>query len=257
MTMPRGRAARLAALVVLAAGTAAPRGSVAAQTADRDVEILRLEATPIGALPPIALPMPASRNHNYWGIRAQAGRRIGRGGADLRAIAGGIDFQYRGGSVFGVTAGYQERECETTEECGGHALFGARGRFNVVTGGPTIGAMLGDYSATSTLGAEIGFGLAPDVLDDVHACTLDVGMPLSVAMLQRVRLVTYLTPSIIWEIDCSNSGPPTRRHFATGIGIGVQQLGLRGLDVYLGLQRIFRSRTGYQFGVSVTYVRLP
>lgn len=242
------------ALAILTAATAAVPAH--AQT-DDEIAILRLEATPIGALPPIALPMPASRNHNYWGVRLQAGRRIDRGGGDLLALAGGIDLQYRGGSVFGVTAGYQERDCEPGEDCGGHTMFGARGRFNVVTGGPTLGAMVGDYSATSTLGAEIGFGFAPEVVPDVHACTLDLGMPLSVAMLQRIRLVTYLTPALIWEIDCSNSGPPTRSHFATGVGIGVQQLGLRGLDVYLGFQRIFRSRTGYQFGVSVTYVRLP
>ena len=31
----------------------------------------------------------------------------------------------------------------------------------------------------------------------------------------------------------------------------------RGLDVYLGFQKIFRSHSGYQAGLSVTYVRLP
>ncbi|MGH7443740.1 MAG: hypothetical protein ACREKM_02645, partial [Longimicrobiales bacterium] len=238
----------------LALGTAS---AVQAQETGEELHILRIEATPIGALPPLALPMPASRNHNYWGIRLQAGRRAGRGGADLTAIAGGIDMQWRGGSIFGVTAGYQARDCEAAEECDGHMMYGGRARFNVVTGGPTIGALLGDYSATSTLGAEMGFGYAPDVLPGLNACTFDLGMPLSLAMLQRVRLVAFATPSIVWDVDCSADEPPMQETWAMSFGMGLQQIGLRGLDVYLGMRKVFRSETGYQLGISVTYVRLP
>ena len=43
----------------------------------------------------------------------------------------------------------------------------------------------------------------------------------------------------------------------TGLGIGVQQLGHRRLDAYLGLQKIFRRGTGYQLGLNVAFVRLP
>lgn len=238
----------------IALGTAS---AVEAQETGEELHILRIEATPIGALPPLALPMPASRNHNYWGIRLQAGRRAGRGGADLTAIAGGIDMQWRGGSMFGVTAGYQARDCETTEACDGHMMYGGRARFNVVTGGPTIGALLGDYSATSTLGAEMGFGYAPDVLPNVNACTFDLGMPLSLAMLQRVRLVAFVTPSVVWDVDCSADEPPMLETWAMSFGMGLQQIGLRGLDVYVGMRKVFRSETGYQVGISVTYVRLP
>lgn len=227
-----------------------------AQTGETGEQVLQLEATPIGALPPIALPMPASRNHNYWGIRLQTGLRRGRPGPDLLAIAGGVDLQWHGGSTFGLTGGYQARDCPAEDDCGGHALFGARARLNVVTGGPTIGAVLGDYSATSTLGAEIGLGYAPQVTETVDACTVDIGMPLSLAMLQRVRLVAYVTPGIVWEVDCAHT-KFTRASFLTGIGVGVQQLGLRGLDAYIGFQKIFRTGTGYQFGASITYVRLP
>lgn len=255
------RAARTRRVWLLLAALALPfrvPSAAAAQTVEELLHILRLEATPIGALPQIAMPMPASRNHNYWGIRLQAGERRGRTGPDLRALAGGIDLQYRGGSIFGITGGYQSRDCELAgEDCGGHTFFGARGRFNVISGGPTIGAVLGDYSATSTLGTEIGFGYAPDVMPELDACTFDIGVPLSLAMLQTVRLVSYVTPSIVWDVRCSDDGPPTRASFLAAIGVGVQQIGARGLDVYLGLQKIFRSGTGYQFGLSVTYVRLP
>lgn len=252
---PHLRGSWTAALVALLALGSAP--AVHAQGTEEEIHILRIEATPIGALPPLALPMPASRNHNYWGVRLQAGRRTGRGGAALTAIAGGVDMQWRGGSIFGVTAGYQARDCEAEQECDGHMMYGTRARFNVVTGGPTIGALLGDYSATSTLGAEMGFGYAPDVLPGLNACTFDLGMPLSLAMLQRVRLVAFATPSIVWDVDCSADEPPMRETWAISMGMGLQQIGLRGLDVYVGMRKVFRSETGYQLGISVTYVRLP
>ena len=40
-------------------------------------------------------------------------------------------------------------------------------------------------------------------------------------------------------------------------GIGIQQLGARGLDITIGAQQIFRTGAGTHFGISVTYVRLP
>lgn len=221
--------------------------------------VLSAEATPIGALPPIALPMPASRDQNYWGLRLQMGNRRQRGPEDLLAIAGGVDYQVRGGSIFGVTGGYQWRQnCQpATTDCGGHSLFGARARFNVVTGGPTIAGLLGDDAATSTLGAEVGFGYAPNVTSGVNACTVDLGVPLSIAMLERIRLVSFVTPGVVWDIDCSAEDTPSFRTFLLGFGFGLQQLGFRGLDVHVGMQRMFRGVTGLQFGVSVTWVRLP
>jgi hypothetical protein len=225
---------------------------------DDEIRIRRLEATPIGALPPLALPMPASRNHNYWGLRLQTGQRRGRESPDLSSIALGVDLQWRGGSVFGATVGYQDRDCDAPGDiCGGHMMYGVRGRFNFITGGPSLGAMINDYSATTTIGTEIGIGYAPNVADGVRACTFDVGMPLSLALLQRVRLVPFLTPALLWDVDCSDRGPRTNVRFATSMGIGLQQLGLRGLDVYLGFQKIFQTDTGYHFGISVTWLRLP
>ncbi|MFL5634168.1 MAG: hypothetical protein ACJ78J_08720, partial [Gemmatimonadaceae bacterium] len=85
--------------------------------------IRAFEATPIGALPPVALPMPASRDQSYWGLRLQVGERRERGGPeDLFAIAGGIDYQLRGGSIFGLTGGYQSRQnCNAAvSDCRGH-----------------------------------------------------------------------------------------------------------------------------------------
>jgi len=221
--------------------------------------VLSAEATPIGALPPLALPMPASRDQNYWGIRLQTGNRRQRGPEDLFAIAGGIDYQVRGGSIFGVTGGYQWRQnCQpASNDCGGHSLFGARARFNLMTGGPTIAGLWGDKAATSTLGTELGFGYAPSVTPGVNACTVDVGLPLSIAMLERIRLVTFVTPGVVWDVDCSSENTPGLRSYLLGFGLGLQQLGFRGLDVHVGMQRMFRGTTGVQFGVSVTWVRLP
>lgn len=228
------------------------------QASDNVLQILRLESTPIGALPPIALPMPASRNHDYWGVRLQGGQRVGRGAADLGTVAAGIDFQYRGGSIVGITGGYQKRDCDLAgPDCGTHALFGLRSRINLITGGPTIGALFGDKNATSTLGGEVGFGYAPNFVPDMNSCTIDMGLPLSVSMLQRVRVVSYITPGVVWDFSCGSRGPPTRGSWLTGFGLGIQQFGNRSTDIFVGVQKIFRGDTGYQIGISVTYVRLP
>lgn len=244
--------------VLLSTGAVSAPGLARAQST-QPLPVLSAEATPIGALPPIALPMPASRDHNYWGIRLQTGQRRERGPEDLLAIAGGVDYQVRGGSIFGVTGGYQWRQnCQpATTDCGGHSLFGARARFNVMTGGRAIAGLLGDDAATSTLGTELGFGYAPSVTPGVNACTVDVGLPLSIAMLERIRLVSFVTPGIVWDIDCSAQDTPGIRSYLLGFGLGLQQLGFRGLDVHVGMQRMFRGTTGVQFGVSVTWVRLP
>jgi hypothetical protein len=203
--------------------------------------------------------MPASRDDNYWGVRLQVGQRRERGPEDLLAIAGGVDYQVRGGSIFGVTGGYQWRQnCDTAvTDCGGHSLFGARARFNLMTGGPTIAGLIGDDAATTTLGTEIGLGYAPNVAPGVNACTLDLGVPLSIAMLERIHLVSFLTPGVVWDVDCSSEDTPRSRSFLLGFGFGIQQLGFRGLDVHVGMQRMFRGTTGVQFGVSVSWVRLP
>jgi hypothetical protein len=222
--------------------------------------VFSFEATPIGALPPIALPMPASRDQNYWGLRLQFGQRQERGGPeDLAAIAGGIDYQIRGGSILGLTGGYQWREhCQATNgDCGGHTLWGARARFNLVTGGPTLAGLVGDESATSTLGTEFGFGYAPGVAPGVSACAMDFGVPFSIAMLERIRLVTFVTPGVVWDVGCSSGTTPTNRSYLMGFGFGIQQLGFRGLDVHFGAQRVFRGATGLQYGLTVSWVRLP
>jgi hypothetical protein len=247
----------LLALVAFAAlvAPAASARSAAAQEAG-DPEMLDVEATPIGALPPLALPMPASRNHNYWGFRLQLGNRAGRDGPDLMTVAGGVDLQWRGGSVFGLTAGYQRPDCADTD-CDGHFLLGTRARFNVVTGGPTIASLFNDYSATSTLGAEVGFGYSPDAVDEADACTVDIGMPLSLAMLQKVRVSSFIMPSVAWDVACGSGLGPVRSNSIINAGLGVQQLLLDGLDIYLGVQKIFRNDTGYQVGISVVYVHLP
>jgi hypothetical protein len=245
------------ALLALTAALLLPR-SAQAQLTDDQIQIRRIAATPIGALPPTATLMPASRNHNYWGTRIQAGHRRGGSEPDQSAVAGGIDLQWRGGSVFGVMVGYRTTECAPADpECGGGALLGARAQLNVISGGSTIGALVGDYSATTTLGTEIGFGYARDALPGIDACTVDLGVPISLAMLQSVRLVAFMSPGVVWAIRCGAEAPAPRATFLTSLGIGMQQLGGRALDLYIDAQKFFRDGAGYQLGISFTYVRMP
>jgi hypothetical protein len=252
-----GSSRRGVGLLVLAGALSGP-SFVHAQTTQQ-LPVLTVEATPIGALPPLALPMPASRDHNYWGFRLQSGQRRERGPEDLLTVAVGVDYQVAGGSIFGITGGHQWRQnCHPSiNDCSGHNLYGARARFNLMTGGSTIAQIVGDRAATSTLGTEFGFGYAPKVTTGANACTFDAGVPLSIAMLERIRLVTFVTPGVVWDLDCSSEDTPRLRSYLLGFGLGLQQLGFRGLDVHVGAQRIFRGTTGMQYGVSVTWVRLP
>lgn len=223
-----------------------------------ELHLRRLLATPIGGLPPVAMPMPASRDRNYWAFRLQAGRHRREDTPDVRAVAAGVDLQWQGGSVIGVTAGYQVPQCGATDtDCANHFLFGARARAGLMSGGPTIAGGI-DHNATTTFGAEVGVGYAPDVRALEAACTVDVGAPVSIAMLQRVRVVTFLSPGVAWDVGCfRRSDQPSAASFVLGYGLGIQQLWSRGLDVNVGLQRIFRRGTGIQFGISFIYVRLP
>ena len=121
-----------------------------------------------------------------------------------------------------------------------------------------MAGVLGDNSTTSTFGTEVGFGFAPDVIEGINACTIDVGLPFSVAKRrQRPRLTMYVTPGLAWDMSCHSDGPATKKSYFTGFGIGLQQVGNRSFDIYLGLQKVYRADAGMQVGLSFTYVRLP
>jgi hypothetical protein len=228
-----------------------------------ELHLRRLLSTPVGALPPMSMLMPASRNHNYWAGRIQAGIQR-ESFIDHWAAAGGVDLQWRGGSVFGVTGGYRQADCGPAAPVGGddpcpsHALFGARARFNLVTGGPTFASLVGDNSATTAVGAELGFGYAPNAMSGRNACAVDAGVPISFSMFQRIRLLTFFSPGLAWDVRCPRGGD-VGAGVSTylGAGVGLQQLGHPGLDVSLGVQRIFRHGAGIQVGLNVTFVRLP
>ena len=233
-------------------------GALSAQSPG-ELHLRRLLSVPLGALPPMGMLMPASRNHNYWVGRLQAGTQWDNVAGDLAAYAAGIDLQWRGGSTIGLTGGYQIEDCEEdVTGCESHPLFGFRGRFNVITGGPTLAALVGDNSATTTLGGEIGLGYAPNALAGRNACAIDLGMPVSLSLFQRVRLLSFLTPGVAWDVRCISGGTEgTAASAFLGAGVGVQQIGHPGLDISVGAQRIFRKDSGIQVGISVSFVWLP
>ena len=223
-----------------------------------DLHLRRIQSVPIGALPPVAMLMPASRNHNYLVGRIQAGRLTGSPG-DRDAIAAGVDLQWRGGSTIGLTAGHQRAACAVVADCPSHQFFGARARLNAITGGPTFAALVGDASATTTVGTEVGFGYATNAVAGRNGCAVDLGLPISLSMFQKVRVVSFFTPGVAWDVRCPTRGgtPGAATSVVAGAGIGIQQLGLRGLDITFGTQRVMRSGAGIHFGISVTYVKLP
>lgn len=255
----RARSRRLVSLrfaVPLVAGLATATAAHAQSAGE--LHMRRLLATPIGALPPVAILMPASRNHNYLVGRLQGGRLTGTAG-ERDAIGAGLDIQWRGGSAFGLTAGYQRNSCAVPADCPSHMMYGGRANVNLITGGPTFAALIGDASATTTLGTQFGFGYAPNAYSGRNACAFDVGLPVSISMFQVVRVVVFGSPGVAWDVRCPLRGntPGLAASTLAQAGIGIHQLGARGLDVTIGAQRIFRRGAGTHVGISVTYVRLP
>lgn len=224
-----------------------------------DLHLRRLLAVPIGALPPVASLMPASRNHNYLVARAQGGRLTGAAGSH-DAVGLGLDIQWRGGSLFGGTVGYQLAECDVPGDCPDHLMFGARARLNLLTGGPTVAQIVHDASATTTFGADVGVGYAPNAFSGGrNACAVDVGAPVSLSMFQRIRIVSFFTPGVAWDLRCPFRGGSEGAGASTiaAAGIGLHQIGHPGLDITIGAQRIFRRGAGTHLGIGVTWVRLP
>jgi hypothetical protein len=91
----------------------------------------------------------------------------------------------------------------------------------------------------------------------MNACTVDLGAPFSVSMLQRVRVTTFVKPGLVLDVRCSAAGPSSGLSFLGGMGVAVQQLAARGLDLHLGVQRIFRRGVGYAIGATLSYTRVP
>ena len=223
-----------------------------------DFHLRRLLALPVGALPPVASLMPASRNHNYLVLRAQGGRLTGSAG-DRDAIGGGVDIQWHGGSSFGATVGYQRADCTVPDECPDHVMFGGRVRLNLLTGGPTVASIIGDASATTTIGGDLGVGYAPNAFSGRDACAVDLGAPVSLSMFQRLRVVSFFSPGVAWDFRCPLQGGSERTGASAtaAAGIGIHQLWHPGLDITFGAQKIFRSGSGAHFGIGVTWVNLP
>jgi hypothetical protein len=243
-------------LSVLVIGALACAQSVAAQSLG-EIHLRKLLAVPLGALPPMGMLMPASRNHNYWVGRVQAGTQRDNVAGDYSAIAGGVDLQWRGGSTIGVTGGFQRGNCEPPITDCDHALFGARARVNVLTGGPTVAALVGDNSATTTLGTELGYGYSPNAVDGRNACAVDIGMPVSLSLFQRFRVLSFFTPGVAWDVRCFTGGTSGAAASAfVGAGVGIQKLFHHGLDLSFGAQRIIRRGSGVQLGVSASFVWL-
>lgn len=241
---------RSAALVLVVVLLACARPAAAQ---DEPLPFSGIGVTPIGALPPLGPPMPASRNHHYLHFRAQMGRRW-VDGARLDAYAVGADIQWLGGSIAGLTIG--EQRCTHAElECDSHRFVGARARISIFTTGPTIGRAFHDYSASLMVATEFGFGYAPNVLDRQDACSMDAAVPVALGFLQGVRVVPFLSPGFGWEMDCATRDTSTP-HFLVGYGISFQQLFTRGLDLHIGGQKVFQTGGGSMFGVSISLVPL-
>src|SRR5690606_2161588 len=160
------------------------------------------------------------------------------------------------GSTLSATVGYQRTTCEVGQ-CNDHLMFETRGRFNFLTGGPTIAGALSDDNASTTVGFELAIGYSPDVAPRLNACAFDIGMPVDSGLLQRGRLVVLAKSSVTWAFHRGGASQGLATTWLGSMGVGLQQLGLRGIDVAMGFKKLFRDDSVYVFGISVSYLLLP
>ena len=87
---------------------------------------------------------------------------------------------------------------------------------------------------------------------------IDLGIPVSLSLFQRIRMLSFFTPGVAWDMRCPIEGTDgTAASAYLAAGVGVQQIGHPGLDVTIGAQRIIRRGAGIQIGANLTFVWLP
>ena len=225
-----------------------------------------LAATPLGALPPGAPAMPASRDDTLlFGVRVQYAVRQLPNANRLTSYGFGGDLQVQGRSIFSGVVGYQTLDrsvCDTAPSCKDRRLMaGARFIGNLVTTRPFLRLpFFSGNSATGSAGFEIGAGWGQKAFGEPQHWTADVTVPLSLSVGQGIRVVPFAAPALAGVWGVSSRGWRYRQRFMVSGGLGLQEigqsLGLRGLDLTFSLQRAFDPH-GTVLGITASWIRVP
>jgi hypothetical protein len=224
-----------------------------------------IASTPLGALTPVG-PSLASRRDDavLLGFRLQYGSRALPEDRSLTSYAVSANAQIEGGAVVSAIVGQQRGDASICDDsgCDSHRLMaGLRYSSNFVTTRPFLKLpFFSENDATGTAAVELGAGWANTGLGEKQHWTADVTVPLSVAVGQNVRFVTFATPTVVMAWGTTDRRWSRGQRFMVGGGITAQEIGrwvgVPGLDLSVALQRAF-SPFGTGLGVSLTWMRVP
>jgi hypothetical protein len=221
--------------------------------------------TPLGALMPVGPVMAASRDDAFLvGFRLQYGTRDLPLDRSLTSYGLVTTVQIEGAAVIAATVGYQRGDDDLCAQpsCDAHRLMaGVRYSSNVVTTRPFVRVpFFNQNDATGTAALEFGAGWANRGLGEKQHWTGDVTVPLSLAVGQKMRIVTFATPSVVMAWGTTQRKWSRGQRFLVGGGVTAQEIGqwigLSGLDVSFAVQRAF-SPFGTALGFTVAWAHVP
>ena len=224
-----------------------------------------IASTPLGALTPVGPVMASSRDDALlFGLRLQYASRDLPGDRTLMSYGVSANAQIEGGALVSATIGQQrgDKSICTVAGCDAHRLMaGLRYSSNFVTTRPFLKLpFFSENDATGTAALEFGAGFANPGFGEKQHWTADVTVPLSVAVGQHVRFVTFATPSVVMAWGTTERRWSRGQRFLMGGGITAQEIGqwigVEGLDLSVALQRAF-SPYGSTVGVSLTWMHIP
>ena|SRR5688572_8959387 len=224
-----------------------------------------IASTPLGALTPVGPAMAASRDDAVlFGFRLQYGSQKLPAGRTLASTAVSANAQIEGGALISATIGQQRGDASICGEsgCDAHRLMaGLRYSTNFVTTRPFLKLpFFSKNDATGTAALEFGAGWANPGFGEKQHWAADVTVPLSVAVGQNVRFVTFATPSVAMAWGTTDRRWSRGQRFLMGGGVTAQEIGrwvgVQGVDLSVALQRVF-SPYGSTVGVSLTWMHVP
>jgi hypothetical protein len=224
-----------------------------------------IASTPLGALTPVGPVMATSRDDALlFGFRLQYGSQGLPEQRSLTSYGLTTDVQIEGGALISGTIGYQRGDEEICVEpsCDAYRLMaGIRYSTNMVTTRPFLRVpFFTENDATGTAALEFGAGWGGKGLGEKQHWTADITVPLSLAVGQSIRIVTFATPAFALAWGTTERDWSRGQRFLVGGGLTAQEIGkligVTGLDVTVAFQRAF-SPSGTTLGATVAWMRVP
>ena len=240
--------------------------SAAAQTATGLSRTLAaIASTPLGAFTSTGPVMATSGDDKFlFGFRLQYGSHDLPQQRSLTSYGLTGLVQIEGGALISGTFGHQRGDSEICAVAGcdvNRVMAGLRYSNNVVTTRPFLRVPgFTENDATGTMALEFGAGWAEQAFGEKPHWTADITVPLSLAVGQRVRVVTFATPAVVVAWGTTERKWSRGQRIMLGGGVTLQEIGQligrTGLDLSVGFQRAF-SPFGTTLGATVSWMNVP